>query len=200
MISFILKIWAKILIKTTSILLLPFIFIKLKREKVEYDNIKCFNGIPFILNNGSLTIGEDVVINSDYKYNPIGGNTFTSFWIKKGGSIIIEKGAKISNTAFVAQKLIHVGKSVYVGGDCKIYDTDFHSLQYNERANANDSDIKSESVIIGDFSFIGSGSIILKGVSIGQHSVIGAGSVVTKSIPDYEIWAGNPARFIKVLK
>ena len=26
----------------------------------------------------------------------------------------------------------------------------------------------------------------------------GAGSVVTKNIPDYEIWAGNPAKFIKV--
>ena len=30
-----------------------------------------------------------------------------------------------------------------------------------------------------------------------QRTFVGAGSVVTKDIPDYEVWAGNPARFIK---
>ena len=48
-------------------------------------------------------------------------------------------------------------------------------------------------------AFIGAHSIVLKGVTIGKHSVIGAGSVVTKNIPDNEVWAGNPARFIRRL-
>lgn len=30
--------------------------------------------------------------------------------------------------------------------------------------------------------------------------IIGAGSVVTHNIPDYEVWAGNPAHFIKSRK
>ena len=30
--------------------------------------------------------------------------------------------------------------------------------------------------------------------------MIGAGSVVTKDIPDNEVWAGNPAHFIKKLE
>ena len=38
---------------------------------------------------------------------------------------------------------------------------------------------------------------ILKVVTIGDESVIGGGSVVTKTIPAREIWAGNPAKFIK---
>ena len=46
-------------------------------------------------------------------------------------------------------------------------------------------------------AFIGAGSIITKPVTIGEYAVVGAGSVVTKDIPDGEVWAGNPARFIK---
>lgn len=53
------------------------------------------------------------------------------------------------------------------------------------------------SVIIKDHAFIGAGTIITKPITIGSHSCVGAGSVVTKDIPDYEVWAGNPAHFIK---
>lgn len=53
----------------------------------------------------------------------------------------------------------------------------------------------SKPTIFKKFCFIGVNSIILsKCKSIGKHSVIAAGSVVTKSVPDYEIWAGNPAK------
>jgi acetyltransferase-like isoleucine patch superfamily enzyme len=41
--------------------------------------------------------------------------------------------------------------------------------------------------------------IITKGVTIGDKSVIAAGSVVVCNIPPYEIWGGNPAKFIKAL-
>lgn len=46
-------------------------------------------------------------------------------------------------------------------------------------------------------AFIGSHSIICNSVTIGEGAVVGAGSVVTKDIPSYEIWGGNPAKFIK---
>ena len=50
---------------------------------------------------------------------------------------------------------------------------------------------------IGDNTFIGCNTIVCKSAKIGKNVIIGAGSVVTKDIPDNEIWAGNPARFIK---
>ena len=51
---------------------------------------------------------------------------------------------------------------------------------------------------IGDDVWIGRNVTILPGCKIiGTGCVIGACSVVTKDIPDYEVWAGNPARFIK---
>ncbi|MFA4987275.1 MAG: DapH/DapD/GlmU-related protein [Candidatus Brocadiia bacterium] len=50
---------------------------------------------------------------------------------------------------------------------------------------------------IGEDSFLGARVFVLPGVSIGRECVIGACSVVTKDIPDGEVWAGNPAKFIK---
>lgn len=49
---------------------------------------------------------------------------------------------------------------------------------------------------IGDNVFIGANVTILPKVKIGKGVIVGAGSVVSKSIPDNEVWAGNPAHFI----
>jgi len=50
---------------------------------------------------------------------------------------------------------------------------------------------------IGNNCFIGCRTIIMPNVTIGNNCVIGAGSIVTKNVPDGEVWAGNPAHFIK---
>lgn len=79
-----------------------------------------------------------------------------------------------------------------------VFTTDFHSLDPKTRRGKDDiMNRVSAPVIIEDNAFIGARSIILKGVTIGMNSVVGAGSVVTKSIPANEIWAGNPAKFIR---
>ena len=52
-------------------------------------------------------------------------------------------------------------------------------------------------VHIEDDVFIGVNSIICNSITIGKGAIIGAGSIVTKDIPPYQIWAGNPAKFIK---
>ena len=52
-------------------------------------------------------------------------------------------------------------------------------------------------VVIANDVWIGRDVIIMSGVKIGNGAVIAAGSVVSKDIGDYEIWGGNPSRFIK---
>ncbi len=51
--------------------------------------------------------------------------------------------------------------------------------------------------IVGNDVWIGDKVLVKAGVTIGDGVVIGMGSVVTKDIPSYEIWAGNPAKFIR---
>jgi acetyltransferase-like isoleucine patch superfamily enzyme len=56
---------------------------------------------------------------------------------------------------------------------------------------------KLEQTIVKKGASIGANSTILCGITIGENVMIGAGSVVTKSIPDGEVWYGNPAKFAK---
>lgn len=51
-------------------------------------------------------------------------------------------------------------------------------------------------VIIGDYVYIGTDSLILPGVTVGDNVLIAAGSVVTKSVPSGVVCGGNPARVI----
>lgn len=173
----------------------------LKKERVQYTEIPQIRGRLFIRNKGMFQIAEDVRIVSNYRSNPIGGQTFCSFVVLNTGALSIGPGCGISNSAIYCEKRISIGKNVFIGGDCKIYDTDFHSLELSERIlDCDRSKIRCKDVVIEDGAFIGTGTIILKGVKIGKASIIGAGSVVSKNVPDGEIWAGNPARFIRRLE
>lgn len=55
----------------------------------------------------------------------------------------------------------------------------------------------SKKTIIENDVWLGARTMVLAGVTIHTGAVIGAGSVVTKDVGPYEIWAGNPARFIR---
>ena len=55
---------------------------------------------------------------------------------------------------------------------------------------------RAANVAIGNYVFVGAGSIILPGVHIGSRVIIGAGSIVTKDIPDNSVAVGNPAKVV----
>jgi acetyltransferase-like isoleucine patch superfamily enzyme len=57
----------------------------------------------------------------------------------------------------------------------------------------------SGKVILKDNVFVGTNTLILKGVTIGENTIIGAGSVVTHDIPANCVAAGNPCRVIMSL-
>ena len=85
-----------------------------------------------------------------------------------------------------------IGREVAISWDVIILESDYHT--------AGGGDATSQPIIIEDYVWIGTRSIILKGITIGRNSVIGAGSVVTKSIPPNSIAAGNPARIIRTIE
>ena len=92
-----------------------------------------------------------------------------------------------------------IGNHTIIGGNCKIWDTDFHPTSIEQRRIDIDSNAKTSPIHIGEYVFVGADSIIMKGVTVGDFAVIGAGSVVRTNIPENEVWAGNPAVFVKKL-
>lgn len=158
-------------------------------------NFKCY-GTIFLRGKGKIIIGDNVTINSCRETNPIGGDIKTILFAKENATIKIGDNTGISNSAIVAKSTITIGNDVFIGGSCKIYDHDFHSVKKEDRLADPHKGDKSKPITISDGAFIGAHTIILKGVTIGKGSVVGAGSVVTKDIPDGEIWAGNPAKML----
>ena len=147
-----------------------------------------------------ISFGSNVIINSGKRWNPVGLGIQTSIISIENGIISIGANVGISNVSIVSREKIVIKDNVLLGSGVIIYDNDFHAINYKARIEEGDKNIKSSPVIIEEGVFIGAGAMVLKGVTIGEHSIVGAGSVVTKSIPANEIWAGNPARFIKRIK
>lgn len=174
-------------------------WVQLKANTVNFNSFKS-NGIPYIMiaRGGKCTIGNNFAMNNGIKGNPIGSYRKCTLFVDRNAILTIGNHVGISQTALICHKSITIGNYVKIGGGVCIYDTDFHSLDPEIRKSKDDLKQRIEKpVVIKDNAFIGAHSIILKGVTIGENSIIGAGSVVTKSVPDNQIWAGNPAKFIR---
>jgi acetyltransferase-like isoleucine patch superfamily enzyme/O-antigen/teichoic acid export membrane protein len=112
----------------------------------------------------------------------------------KHTNLIIGNECYIGNSVHLAlhEKII-LGNNVVINDGCTL-------LTASHDVNCPNWEPVKAPIIIDDYAWIATNSIILPGVTIGKGAVVGAGSVVTRSIPAYQIFAGNPARFIKERK
>lgn len=85
--------------------------------------------------------------------------------------ITIEEGVRITANSIIVSHFLNTATGTYYRGKVRI------------RKNA----------------YLGVSTIVCKPVVIGEGAVVGAGSVVLCDIPDYQVWAGNPAKFVKQL-
>jgi acetyltransferase-like isoleucine patch superfamily enzyme len=137
----------------------------------------------------SVRLGRECVFENNVELHYLGPPT-PEICIDIGDNAYISSGVQ-----FNIQERIRVGRDVLIGSGTRLIDHNhgFSSCDLPIRAQP----ISSEPITIGDDVWIGANVIILKGVQIGSSSIVGAGSVVLRSIPPGQIWAGNPARFLK---
>jgi len=169
-------------------------------ENVQHGSFTA-RGIPFVsVARGAVCgIGDGVSFNSELSANPIGRSGRCILFVDRGAELRIGNDVGMGGCAIVARKRVEIGDRAKLGGGTCIYDTDFHSLDPSSRADSvRDREATvHKPVRIGSDVFVGAHTTILKGVSIGDRSIVGACSVVTRDIPPDEIWAGNPARFVR---
>lgn len=168
-----------------------------KQQNHAKDLMRQYNSLPagniegriLVLQELFGTFGNNARVNQpvyvDYGYN-----------IHLGNNSFINIHCTLLDTAPIT-----IGECTMIGPDVKIY-TAVHALDGSERFWQEPDGIaavktQARPVHIGDYVWIGGGSIILPGVTIGNDVVIGAGSVVTESIPDNAIACGNPCKILK---
>lgn len=158
-------------------------------------NISLDGSVPYIYGYGRIEIGDHVRV----------GNRNT--WVV-GLKVFDDPILKIGDyTRFGYMNMISVAEKVTIGNHClfageiKIFDNNSHSLDpQKRRAHAVLDKEDVAPVTIEDDVWVGTNSIILKGVTIGKGAVIAAGSVVTKDVLPFTLVGGNPAKVIKVIE
>jgi acetyltransferase-like isoleucine patch superfamily enzyme len=172
--------------------------LKFRLNNVNFRDKPIVLGNMMILNYGTFQLGNNFKANGGSFFNPIGGDTNLRFIIKKNAFLNIGNNCGISNTTIVCWKKIVIEDNVLIGGGCKIWDTDFHSLNHKFRQTEFEfQDVKTKEIHISKNVFIGANTTILKGVFIGENSIIAANSLVTKVVPENQVWGGSPAVYLK---
>jgi len=140
---------------------------------------------------GEVTIGKGVRIEKGTiiclgdDFNGYGSITFEeNTWVGQYNNFRLGRGS-----------IIRIGKGCLISQFCSFVGSN-HQLRKDTEMRKQPTDEDKVNIVVGDDVWFGAGSSVMPSVSIGKGAVIGANSVVTKTVPEYEIWAGSPARKI----
>jgi carbonic anhydrase/acetyltransferase-like protein (isoleucine patch superfamily) len=159
--------------------------------KLHKNNILTYNGITPKIHSSNF-IANNAIISGDVDIAPNCGIWF--------GTVIRGDVAKIN-----------IGKYTNIQDNCTVHGTRANHVQNKTGDNGGPTNI-GEYVTIGhntiihactikDYAFVGMGCVVMDQAIISDNSMLAAGAVLTpgKIIKSGEIWAGNPARYLRDL-
>ncbi len=160
----------------------------------------------------ALYHGIGIHMPASYSKFSFGSRAFRQFCAKLilddcGEWVNIEKGVHFGDGLSIGNRsgigansnvpsAVTIGENVMIGQELLVY-THNHNTENTSIPMQKQGMTPDLPVVIGNDVWIGSRVTILPGVHIGNGAIVGAGAVVTKDIPDYEVWGGNPAHFLK---
>lgn len=125
----------------------------------------------YFMGNGRITLGKHVT-----------AHTHSRLMVGNNASLIIEDNVRFNYGCMVtAKNYIHIRKGVGFGPNVLIYDHD-HDFRVDDGVKA--KKFRTGRVIIGENSWIGANTVILKDTILGANCVVGAGSVIKGTLPD----------------
>lgn len=115
---------------------------------------------------------------------------YQGFHIRNPKGITIEEGVSIGPKVLLdGRKKLKIGRSVVIAYEAIIWTLNH---DYNDEHFCG----KGAPVVIDDYAWICSRSMILPGIKIGKGAIVASGAIVTKDVPPYSIVAGVPAKII----
>ncbi len=149
-------------------------------------------------------IAEDVKLGNDVAIHAfvnlygcsIGNNSKIGAFVEIQKNAAIGNNCKVSSHTFICEG-VKVGDNVFIGHNVTFINDLYPRATTAEGLLQGEAHWQVVKTTISDNVSIGSSVTILCGVTIGESAMIGAGSLVLRDVPAGEIWAGNPARFIR---
>jgi len=110
-----------------------------------------------------------------------------------GEHVFIESGCVLGNNVTVKNGVavwdgVTAEDNVFLGPNCVL------TNDYNPRAYIKKGGEALLRTVIHANATIGANATMLCGIEIGQYAFIGAGTVVLRSVPDFALMVGNPGR------
>ena len=106
------------------------------------------------------------------------------------------------NSILDASGGLHIGEGCQIGAFVGIFTHSSHvsirllGKSYTDYSAGERVGYVQRPVSIGEFSFIGSSSVIYPGANIGKGSIIMPGTHVKGDIPEFSLVSGNPAKIV----
>ena len=152
----------------------------------------------------TLRIADDVELGEDVQLYAfvnaygckIGDRTKVGTFVEIQKNAEIGADCKISSHSFICEG-VTIEDGVFVGHNVTFINDRYPAALAPGGRLQTEADWTVVPTRICRGASIGSGSVILCGVTVGPGAIVGAGSVVTRSVPARQIWAGNPAAFLR---
>ena len=164
--------------------------IKFELLKICGCRIQCKGRCTSRLDN-EYRISKDGKLEIGYHFASLGRCRF----LVSGGVLKIGDNVGLNTNCIIAcHEKIEIGSNVEFGPNVCVYD---HDHDFRAEGGLKAGKFKTAPVFIGEGTWIGANSIILKGTQIGRDCVIGAGSIVSGVVPDNSIFTQRRETRIK---
>src|SRR2546428_1106548 len=152
-------------------------------------------------------IASDVILGHDVKLGKfinlygceIGDETKIGAFVEIQKNARVGRRCKISSHTFICEG-VDIEDNVFVGHSVTFIN-DFYPRATTSNGELKlEADWKVDKTLVNKGASIGSGATILSRVTIGEKADVGAGSVGTQDVPANAIVAGNPAKFLRLIR
>lgn len=156
---------------------------------------------PFKHRGENVVIHEPVVILRPEEIEIYDGARIDAFTKIEGGrGVIIGAGVHIASFAHInigGGRVIISDYAACASGSRILGGSNIKEGQSMSAAAPEEMQVKHRGTTwIGPCAFVGAGAIVMYDRIVAEGAVVAAGAVVTHDVPEYEIWAGNPAHKI----